>query len=623
MEDAQTEELTEVNDLNNPKESEEDAEQNEEIEEISDDVKPPVKEVIYTEIDDEITSIYDKVRTSNLEDVYIVIPERAKILQSIVNIKILNRKAKENNKTIHFITSDKNGIYLAQQCGIQVFNKSNDDGKPALFSIHDEDDLLRITPLKAAVNSLEEENPTRLSEKKISISEIINSGKNKVKDKNPLSVTKMAMSKSKQKHKKSRLIKVSANRHALIGLIVISLFVLLVIIYIALPGVTIYLTPSASVIEKSVNITLADAEKNRVELDTRPFHTIASQPIKTTITTTINHFSTGKQFSDLATNASGPLTVFNSTNSDWPLIKQTRFQNEDGIIFRILDGVTVPPASSDGPGTIEVYVVADAADAFGMIVGERGNIEPGTFFLPGLKESSRSKVYGESFKPMEGGVTDFISYITLEDLDAAEKKLNDELIKNSSEELNLLVESESEKIGVDGKFKLLEGEGAIKLGNAKINIPRDLEGKKVNDFDLTGELEVSGVYYDHASMLEILKNELLLKKSPQKELLRINENSTSYRAFDWDDVNGKIKLTANIKGIEQYEIDPDKESGQRLIKKIREHIISMNIEDAKLYIQNLPEINKVEIDSWPVWAPTIPTLPDNIDFEVREAITVE
>ena len=86
---------------------------------------------------------------------------------------------------------------------------------------------------------------------------------------------------------------------------------------------------------------------------------------------------------------------------------------------------------------------------------------------------------------------------------------------------------------------------------------------------------------------------------------------------------GKIKLTANIKGIEQFAITEETESGERLLKKIREHVAGQDIEKAKQYIQNLPEVNKVEIESWPLWSPTIPNLPDNIEFEVREAVKVE
>ena len=123
-------------------------------------------------------------------------------------------------------------------------------------------------------------------------------------------------------------------------------------------------------------------------------------------------------------------------------------------------------------------------------------------------------------------------------------------------------------------------------------------------------------------MLDMLKSELLLKKSSRKELLRINEDSTSYRIFEWNDQSGKIKLTANIKGIEQFSIDPDKESGQKLLQKIRDHIAGKDIDAAKSFIQNLPEVNKVEIDSWPAWAPTVPNIPDNIEFEIRDAVSV-
>ena len=124
-------------------------------------------------------------------------------------------------------------------------------------------------------------------------------------------------------------------------------------------------------------------------------------------------------------------------------------------------------------------------------------------------------------------------------------------------------------------------------------------------------------------MLEILTNELTLKKSPQKELLRINEKSTTYRIFEWDDSYGKIKLTANIKGIEQYYIDENTDNGAKLLEKIKNHIAGKDIEEAKLYIQNLQQVNKVEIEIWPMWSPMLPNITDNIEFEIRDAVMVE
>jgi len=114
-----------------------------------------------------------------------------------------------------------------------------------------------------------------------------------------------------------------------------------------------------------------------------------------------------------------------------------------------------------------------------------------------------------------------------------------------------------------------------------------------------------------------------LKNSPQKKLVKINENTVTYRIFEEDSAASKIKVTANIKGIEEFDIDPSKENGARLITKIKEHILGKSIEEAKNYIQNLPDINNVEIESWPAWSPTIPTVPDNIKVEIRDAVSAD
>lgn len=578
------------------------------------------KKVIYIEIDDEISTVYEKLGNLKSRHVYIVVPKRAVIFQSIVNLKILKRKAQDDGKTIYFITNDKNGIYLAQELGITVYDKINTDGKPSLFSTELNDDKMRITPLKAAVNAVTENAPTRLMEKKLSISEILR----KKRGKKSVEISRISGAKSLEKKKeRPKFVLVTPNRQALMGLLVFSFFILLVIVYIALPGATVMLTPSASVLEKSVNITLADYQKNRAELETRTAHMIATYPLEITMERELKHTATGKRFSERNTNASGTLTIVNVSNTEWPLIPNTRFQTQDGIVFRISDYVTVPPATAEGPGKTDAFVVADEVDAYGQPVGERGNIEPSKFFLPGLRDDSKSKLYAESSAPMTGGMTDYVTYISAEDLEAARVRMQEELKTSAVEELKKALVEKAALAESEAQYILLEGDGAIKISEPVVNVPPGLENAEQTDFTVSGTMIVRGVYYNRQEMLDILKSELLVKKSPQKELLRINEESTSYRIFEWDENSGKIKVTANIKGVEQYEIDPSKENGQRLLKKIREHIVGKEIEEAKLYIQNLPEINKVEIKSWPVWSPTIPNIPDNIDFEVIEAVTAQ
>ncbi len=576
------------------------------------------KKVIYLEIDDEVSAACKKLQDVKSKDVYIVIPKRAIIFQSVVNLKILKRKAADEEKKIYFITNDKNGLYLAKRAGIEIYDKSEHEGVSKILA-KEEDEESIITPIKAAVNAIDEEAPTRLKEKKLSISELLK----KARGHRIVRISQVKNNEKAAQKKKSKFVIVAPNRHALFGLVIASVFILLVIIYIALPGATVSLLPAAGVLETSVNITLADYQRNTAELETHPTHMIASYPIEVTATKTITHYSTGKKFSERGSNAGGKITIYNTSSGVWPLIEQTRFQTADGIIFRILSPVEVPAATVSGPGKIETVVRADQTDVNGQIVGERGNIEPSKFFLPGLREESRSKIYAESSVAMSGGVTDYVDYVTAEDLTAAENRIKDEIVKGAVEQLQAAVKQKSELVGDNTLYVLLDGEGAIKLGDINISLDKSLVGGEQKEFTVTGEVLASGVYYDHDEMLEILKNELLLKKSPQKELLRINEDSTSYRIFDWDLNRGKIKLTANIKGIEQYEIDPEKENGARLLQKIKEHIVGRNIEEAILYIQNLPEINKVSIKTWPAWSPSLPSISDNIDFEIQTASNIE
>ena len=91
------------------------------------------KKVIYVELDEEITSIYDRVKRLQIEDMYLVVPERSVILQSVVNLKILRRKLSELGKKIFIITTDPVGTKLAIQAGIKVFDKIEDTDCAEIF----------------------------------------------------------------------------------------------------------------------------------------------------------------------------------------------------------------------------------------------------------------------------------------------------------------------------------------------------------------------------------------------------------------------------------------------------------------------------------------------------------
>jgi len=125
--------------------------------------------------------------------------------------------------------------------------------------------------------------------------------------------------------------------------------------------------------------------------------------------------------------AVGSLTVYNEY-SEKPirLVKNTRFESPDGLIFRATESVVVPGYTTDeegnkAPGTITAKVFADST-------GEEYNIDPTDFTIPGFEgEPEFDGVYAKSTEAFTGGFEGAKFIIGEEELKTAEGSLHEEL----------------------------------------------------------------------------------------------------------------------------------------------------------------------------------------------------
>ncbi|MFT7184602.1 MAG: hypothetical protein ACI9QC_000947 [Oceanicoccus sp.] len=560
------------------------------------------KKIIFVQIDEEITSIFERISDVPYKDIYLVVPKRAILLQSVVNLKILKQKLEDIEKTVAVITNDSNGMKLAHHAGIQVFDhfdlrKDKSDKKAAK-----EDTAALLKPINATSNELNDNTPSRLPKKKSSIFEVVRDLRGR---ENGFSLK--AYLKDKKENKLNReslnLYLPAGVKKLLTGLLVASILVFGFIAYIVLPGATLYIEPASEVITKSVNVTLTPNPNDPRELKT--------YDVESTVELTLSHPASG--IVSEGSDASGVVTIINEQELDQPLIEQTRLQTDDGVIFRLQDGVTVPASSGGTPGTIDVNVVADILDVNGAAVGARGNIGPTRFLIPGLREDTQSLVYGESYGDMTGGETVVSALVTEDDLIAAREKLEAQLKEKALASLRKEVLAEGNQYGIE--LTLLEDSDIIIYGTAIVDMPYESVNQEMESFEVSGSMSIDGVSYDKDALLAILKSEIMNAQTPSKQLVRIDEDTVSIKVIEFDNNALIYKFTGSIQGIEEYEIDPDLEGGSSLSKKIKEHIAGLSIEEAENYIQNLPEVNKVEIKIWPVWSPTIPTLPENIKIK--------
>src|ERR1039458_1087201 len=88
------------------------------------------KETIYIDIEDEITAIINKVIKSKAKLVVLVLPKRATVFQSIVNMKLLKKRAEKDSKNIVLVTSDMGLFPMAGVVGLRVAKNLQD--KPFL-----------------------------------------------------------------------------------------------------------------------------------------------------------------------------------------------------------------------------------------------------------------------------------------------------------------------------------------------------------------------------------------------------------------------------------------------------------------------------------------------------------
>lgn len=568
-----------------------------------------MKKVVYIEIDEEVTAIYDRVKRAKQKDIYLVVPRKAILFQSVINLRILKSKLEKDSKTLHLVTTDRIGIHLAQQAGISVYHnieveeiKATDQDTPKM----------RIEPIQARRNEVLKDLPKRVMEKKITIGELIK----EYRDSN------------KKKSKKGGSSELAGvynyvrpNRKFMAFILVLSLGLFFVITYIALPGATVYIKPKFNNLDYTVNITLADKRKNQTLLSRSEPHVVASEEIMTVTKQTKIFNTTSKLFDGV--NAQGFITIMNNSDDEWPLKKETRFQTDDGLIFRVKEGIFVPGKTVDDegvetPGTYTAAVEADPFDIYDYPIGERGNIGPSKFIIPGLSEYNRKLLWGESNGAMEGGVTRFQRVVQVEDIEAAKKQIQDNLILMAHEDLNTHIE-EMNRLN-HTNLVLLDDSRYLKTDLQELRISDDLEGSLRDKFEIFAQIEAKGIAYDFDQLYAILKKELKTRAHPDMQIRddSIRPESISFESVSEDPVLGQIKITATIKGIQEYVIDSSVQAGLRFSTKVKERIAGLTVEEAESYVGNLSEVDVVEIKLWPIWLSKIPRIIDNIEVEMME-----
>lgn len=181
--------------------------------------------------------------------------------------------------------------------------------------------------------------------------------------------------------------------------------------FVLMPSTTITITPRTHVIPFDASNPLTAYPAQSAATGTIPY-TVMTQVFEDSAVVQASGTEHAEE------KASGNVTVYNETEKTMRLIKNTRFQSPDGLVFRIPASVDVPAAKNGTPGSIAATVFADET-------GPKYNI-PATdkFTLPGLKTSPDfSKVYARSTTAFTGGFSGDRPAVSQSVLDASKAEV--------------------------------------------------------------------------------------------------------------------------------------------------------------------------------------------------------
>lgn len=368
------------------------------------------KDIIYIDVEDDITAIIGKVKASKDKIIALVPPKRTGVLQSAVNLRLLARTAKTDSKSLVLITNDQALSGLAAAAKIPV--AKNLQSKPELaeipaLGVDDGDDIIDGSELPVGeLAKTTDANKVTTGNKKVD--EIIDNLDDSSEQANTPSKRKALAGSKPAKQKGAKVPDYKKFRKRLfiiIGAVIAVVGFLIWAIWFA-PAAKIIITAQTTDEQVNTKATLVTASTNarasQLKSETKQLSQESSVEFEATGTQTKGN------------KATGTLTLTRALGGSVSVPAGASFSNGN-YTFVTTSSVVVPgrgvPVGEADPvnGTVDVSVVATD-------IGPEYNLSARSY----LSSISGVTAYGSQ---MSGGSRETVKIVTASDVQAAGEKL--------------------------------------------------------------------------------------------------------------------------------------------------------------------------------------------------------
>ena len=539
------------------------------------------KDVIYIDVEDDITTIISKIKASKERIIALVSPRRIGVLQSAVNIRLLARAATSADKRIVLITNDSVLAGLAATAKIPIAKTLQSKPEIAeipVLKVDDDNDV--IDGGKLAVGDMAD------SAKRSKKSDEDSAVDNAIADANKKESKGLDSLKKMVKKPKVPDFNTFRKKFLLIGGGALLLVVFLVW--------AIWFAPHATVIisAKTTSMTVGDTVSlNETATTSAKSNVIKSVKKELAKEVSVEFSATGKK--NVGEKATGVVVFSNSSSSSVTISAGTILKNS-GLSYTLNSSVTVPGATLGWscPG----YKCPGSAS--GSITASEGGAQYNA--ATGSMSISVDDISASLRSATSGGTDKTATVVTASDIESAKSKLSEKKIDGLKEQLL-------------SSF----GDSATVITESYVENRSDPSSSVAVDGEATGAVTLKSTIT--ASALAIDKNELknfveakLKEEISGKKSQRIYDNGVSkvaFSQFSRAHNTQTVRLTTNGK------VGPDIKEAN-----VKDQAKGKSYGEVQSAIESIEGVEDVDVKFSPFWVKSVPKDINkiNVEFKIKD-----
>lgn len=543
------------------------------------------KDVIYVDVDDEITAVIEKLQASSGKIVALVLPKRAAVFQSVVNMKLLKRTADNTKKNLVLITSEKSIMPLAGAVGVHV--ASTLQSKPAVPDSPTQSDS-PVSVDEIEVGEAEEKLPSRAAA--AAATKPADDAEETIELDDEPTAPKAAGLAAATKSFNKKLKVPDFNKFRTKLMLGIGLLALLIIAFIfanvVLPKATVMVktnnveVPESVDVVSSPNFQEVDAEAGKVPGTLKELKKSEVQKAA----------ATGQK--DTGTKASGSVTLsLTDCSKEQVTVPAGTTVSSSNLNFITQADVTMQSVKI-GPNcrnsdfknvsTAKVSVVAQNA-------GDQYNVSSRNYTVVGFPNVSGS---GEA---MKGGTSKIVKVVSQQDIDNLKNKIVETANATANEEIKKLLQDEN-YFAITDTFTLKD---PVVTSNPGVNAEAD-------EVTVSVSLTYTMAGASKEGLDEVLQVALEKKiNTDQQKILNNGLDSAAIR-INSKKPNGEVSFQLDVRataGVEQN------------VDDIRQAIAGKKKNEAESIIRSREGVEDVTVSYSPFWVSKVPGNVNKITVE--------